>query len=109
MQVPLQITFRDLSPMPSVGALINERSSRLERFSDCIIRCHVIVGMPHRHHRNGRKYSVHIDITTALGHIAVTREPANDGSTRQLDVAIREAFDAASRQLEDEARRRRSA
>jgi ribosome-associated translation inhibitor RaiA len=109
MEIPLQITFRGLSPMPSVGALITERSSRLERFCDRIIRCHVIVGVPHRHHRNGRRYSVHIDISTPLGTIAVTREPADDGSTQELDAAIREAFDAATRRLEDEARRRRSA
>lgn len=108
MQIPLQITFRGLSPMPSVGALINERSTRLERFCDRIIRCHVTVGVPHRRHRNGRRYSVHIDITTPLGSIAVTREPADD-VTQPLDVAIREAFDAATRQLEEEARRRRSA
>jgi ribosome-associated translation inhibitor RaiA len=109
MQIPLQITFRGLSPMPSVGALINERSTRLERFCDRIIRCHVIVGVPHRHHRNGRRYSVHIDITTPLGTFVVTREPADHASTQQLDVAIRDAFDAATRQLEEEARRRRSA
>jgi ribosome-associated translation inhibitor RaiA len=109
MQIPLQITFRGLSPMPSVGALINERSSRLERFCDRIIRCHVTLGVPHRHHRNGRRYSVHIDITTPIGNIVVTREPADDGSSLQLGVAIREAFDAATRQLEEENRRRRSA
>ena len=109
MQVPLQITFRGLSPMPSVGALITERSSRLERFCDRIIRCHVIIGVPHRHHRNGRRYSVHIDVTTPLGTIVVTREPDGAASTEPLDVAIRDAFDAATRQLEEEARRRRSA
>jgi len=110
MQIPLQITFRGLSPLPGVGALINERASRLERFSDRIIRCRVIVGVPHRHHRNGRRYSVHIDITTPLGNIVATREPACDASNSdQLGVAVREAFDAATRQLEDDSRRRRSA
>ena len=109
MQIPLQITFRGLSPMPSAGALITERASRLERFCDRIIRCHVTVGVPHRHHRSGRRYSVHIDITTPLGNILVTREPADSAASQQLGVAIREAFDAATRQLEEEAGRRRSA
>jgi hypothetical protein len=109
MQLPLQITFRGLSPMPGVGTLIHERSRRLERFCDRIIRCHVIIGVPHRRQRNGRSYSVHIDITTPLGNIVVTRDPAGDGSTQQLDVVIRDAFDAATRQLEEETRRRRSA
>jgi hypothetical protein len=108
MQVPLQITFRGISPMPSVGSLIEERSTRLERFSDRIVRCHVTIGLPHRHQRNGRHYSVHLDITTPLGRIIVTRDP--DGQTpRELDALIRDAFDAATRQLEQEADRRRSA
>ena len=109
MQVPLQITFRGLSPMPRVGQLITERASRLERFCDRIVRCHVVVGVPHRHQRSGRRYSVHIDIATPLGSVVVTREPVGHTSAEQLGVAIREAFDAAARQLEDEAGRRRSA
>lgn len=109
MTIPLQITFRGLSSMPSVVQLISERSARLERFCDRISRCHVVVGMPHRHQRNGRRYSVHIDIGTPLGNIVVTREPPAHASAEQLGVAIREAFDAATRQLEDESGRRRSA
>ena len=108
MEIPLQITFRGLSPMPSIGSLIVEQSNRLERFADQIVRCHVIVGLPHRRHRHGRHYSVHLDITTPLGSVAVTRDP--DGPVPlELDAAIRDAFDAASRRLEGETRRRRSA
>jgi ribosome-associated translation inhibitor RaiA len=106
MQVPLQITSRGLAPLPRVESLIVERSRRLERYCDHIIRCHVVIGLAHRRHRNGRRYSVHIDITTPVGDVVVTREPG-DGAA-QLDVAIRDAFDAATRQLEAEARRRRS-
>jgi ribosome-associated translation inhibitor RaiA len=108
MSIPVQITFRGMSPMPSIGSLIEERSSRLERFSDRIIRCRVIVGIPHRHHRNGRRYSVHLDIATPLGNVIVTREPLT-ATGEELDVAIRDAFDTATRQLEEEGRRRRSA
>jgi len=107
MQVPLQITFRGLSPMPSIGSLIEERSSRLERFCDRIIRCRVTVGVPHRHQRNGRQYSVHVDITTPLGSIVVSRE--STAAAEELDAVIRDAFDTATRQLEEEGRRRRSA
>ena len=108
MQVPLQITFRGLSPMPSIGSLIEERSSRLQRFCDRIIRCRVTVGVPHRRHKQGRQYSVHVDITTPLGNIVVSREPVS-AAGEDLDVVIRDAFDTATRQLEEEARRRRSA
>ena len=109
MQIPIQITFRGMSPMPSVGTLIQERWSRIERFSDRVIRGHVTVGIPHRHHRNGRRYSVHLEIATPLGSIVVTREPTSNGAGEELDVTIRDAFDVATRQLEEELRRRRSA
>jgi ribosome-associated translation inhibitor RaiA len=108
MDLPLQITFRGMSPMPSIGSLIVKRVGRLARFADRINRCHVVVDLPHRHHRNGRHYSVHIDITTSRGSIVVTRNPGAS-LPRELDVMIRDAFDAATRQIENETARRRSA
>jgi acyl-CoA hydrolase len=38
VEVPVQITFRGMSPMPSIGSLIVERASRLERFVERITR-----------------------------------------------------------------------
>lgn len=108
MEVPVQITIRGMSPMPSIGCLIVERASRLARFAESITRCHVTVARPHRRHRNGRHYSVHIEVATQRGNVVVTRNP--DASfPRELDVLIRDAFDAATRQLEEDVNRRRSA
>jgi hypothetical protein len=70
----------------------------LERFADRIIRCHVIVGLERRHDCIGRRYSVDLDISTSLGSIAVTREPG--AAPRGLAEIIREAFDAATRELQ---------
>ena len=108
MQIPLQITYRGMSSSPSVDALISERTNRLERFSDRIVRCHVIIDVPHRHHRQGRHFSVHVDVTTPLGSIVVTRDPSSDSEPRELAALVREAFDAAARQLEEETRRQRA-
>lgn len=107
MQIPLQITYRGMSSSPSVDALITERTNKLERFSDRIVRCHVIVDVPHRRHRQGRHFSVHVDVTTPLGSIVVTRDPLPDAEPRELAVVVREAFDAAARKLEDETQRQR--
>lgn len=108
MKIPLQITYRGISSSPSVDALIAERTNKLERFSDRIVRCHVIIDVPHRHHRQGRHFSVHVDVTTPLGSIVVTRDPASDSEPRELGALVREAFDAAARQLEEETRRQRA-
>jgi ribosome-associated translation inhibitor RaiA len=109
MQIPLQITFRGMSPSPAIEALIRARGARIERFYDRIIRCHVVVDMPHRHHRKGRQYAVHLDITTPESEIVVTRAADPDESHQELETAVRNAFDIATRQLEEDVRRRRSA
>jgi cold shock CspA family protein len=49
-------------------------------------------------------YNVRIDMTVPGAELVIKREPNED-----LDVAIRDAFDAARRQLEDFARRHRGA
>ena len=108
MQIPLQITYRGMSSSPSIDALISERTNKLERFSDRIVRCHVIVDVPHRHQRQGRHFSVHLEVTTPLGSVVVTRDPPADAEPRELPALVREAFDAAARQLEVETRRQRA-
>ena len=107
MQIPLQITFHEMDPSDAIDAAIRKHVSKLERFHDRITRCHVTIDVPHRRHRNGRLYAVRIAITTPTGEIAVTRDPDADHSHEEMSVVIRDAFDAATRQLEDEARRAR--
>lgn len=87
--------------------MIRERAAKLERFHDRIVRCHVIVDVPHRHHHKGRLYAVHVDVTTPTGEVAASRSPTDDHSHRDLNTAVRDAFDTVVRQLEDEVRYRR--
>ena len=107
MQIPLQITFRGMDPSDAIASSIRERAKKLERFHDRMIRCHVVVDVPHRHQRKGRLYAVRIDITTPTGEIIASREPALDQAHEDFNVVMRDAFSAAARQLEDEVRRRR--
>lgn len=82
---------------------IRRRVLRLDRYHDGIQRCQVWVEAPRGHHRQGRLYEVRVRITVPEGEIAVYGQPPSD----DLPVALRSAFDAARRQLEDHARRRR--
>jgi cold shock CspA family protein/ribosome-associated translation inhibitor RaiA len=107
MQIPLQITFRGMDPSAAIEAAIRERAARLERFYDRMTRCHVTVDVPHRHRSQGRHFAVRIDITTPTREIVVTRDPAQDQSHEDFQVVLRDAFDVATRRLEDEVRRRR--
>jgi ribosomal subunit interface protein len=109
MRLPLQITFRGMDPSPAVEAAIRERAERLDRFFGRIMSCHVVVEAPHRHSRKGKLYSVRIDMKVPRGEIAVSRNGPKDHAHEDVYVAIRDAFDAARRRLEDHARTARGA
>jgi ribosomal subunit interface protein len=81
---------------------IREKAEKLERYYDHIVSCRVVLSLDGRHKRRGKQFTAHIDLKVPGGEIAVTREHDED-----LQVALREAFDAARRQLEDYAREQR--
>ena len=107
MQVPLQVTFRNMSPSPAIEAAMRERADKLEKFCPDMIKCLVEIEAPHHHHRQGKLYGVRIRITVPGSEIDVTHGADQDHTHEDPYVAIRDAFRAARRQLEDYARIRR--
>lgn len=102
MQIPLQITLRDMPASPAVETRIREKAEKLNRHFDRIMGCRVVVEMPQRHKHQGKLHCVHIDLTVPGSEIAVNRVENED-----VYVAIRDAFSAAQRQLDDYAARQR--
>ena len=109
MQLPLQITFKDMAPSPAIESQVRDKSTKLERFFDRIIGCHVTIEAPHRHSHKGRLYGVRIDLTVPGREIVVTHSGPRDHRHEDIGVAIGDAFRAAERQLEDHARKSRGA
>jgi cold shock CspA family protein/ribosome-associated translation inhibitor RaiA len=131
MKSPLKITFRDMAPSKAVEDNIRDRAAKLESLHDGITSCKVIVEAPHRHHHKGKAYVVRIDITVPGGELVINRapkrlaaakaarpeelekdlaeihKPTKHAAHEDLYVAIRDAFNAAGRKLQDYARRRR--
>ncbi len=107
MQVPLTISFRNMEPSMSIEADIREKAAKLETFFDRITSAHVVVDTPHRRHREGKLHHVRIDLHVPGREIVVNREPAEHHAHEDAYVAIRDAFDAARRQLEDYVREMR--
>ncbi|MCC7484672.1 MAG: ribosome-associated translation inhibitor RaiA [Burkholderiales bacterium] len=105
METPLQITFRGLTHSDAVETRIRERADRLERYYDRIIGCRVVVEELHQHHRKGNHFHVRVDVTVPGTEIVANREPDANHAYTDVYVAIRDAFDAVGRQLEDYARR----
>lgn len=104
MQVPLEITFRGIPHSDAVEARIREKAAKLEHFSDRIISCHVVVEAEHHHQHHGNLYHIRIDISLPHKQIVVSREHHDRQAHEDVYVALRDAFDAAKRQLEEHMR-----
>lgn len=98
MQRPLQITIRDIDHSEALEAHIRDKAKKLDEFFDHIMSCRVVVEMPHKHQHQGKQFNVRIDIGVPGNEIVVNRDHAED-----VQVALRDAFDAAKRQLEEHA------
>ncbi|HEX9813047.1 MAG TPA: HPF/RaiA family ribosome-associated protein [Burkholderiales bacterium] len=107
MQIPVQIVFRDMKPSPAVEVNIRARVDKLQRFYDRIMSCRVVVEQRHRHGHKGNPFHVRIDVTVPNDELVVSRDPTQHQAHEDAYVAIRDAFDAIRRQLEDYVRRQR--
>jgi cold shock CspA family protein len=95
-----------MDPSPALEARIRELTSRFDRFSANIMRCHVIVEAPPKHSHQGGPFEIRIDLTVPGKEIAIRRSHAHDPSHEDAHVALRDAFRAARRELEDYERER---
>jgi cold shock CspA family protein len=109
MQLPLQIAFHNMDRDPAIEDAVREKAAKLDEFAGQIMGCRVVVEAPHRHHEHGYQYQVRLDITVPGEEIVVNREPPEHTAYRDIQVALRDAFDSARRQLEDYVRRVRGA
>lgn len=107
MKLPLQVTFRNMDRSDAVAAEVREKAAKLDEFFPHIMSCRVVVEALNRRHHKGNLYHVGIDITVPGHELVVSRTPRDDHSHEDVYVAVRDAFDAAKRQLEDYARKLR--
>jgi len=125
MKLPIQISFHNLPHDDRIEAMIRKEAAKLDSFYERIMRCQVVVDIPHRHRVWGNPYNIRIDITVPGEEIVVNREPSLHSAQQDVNaeqwsksvegriahkyaaVAIRDAFGTARRLLQDFARRRR--
>lgn len=107
MQTPIKITFRHMDSSAAIEAKIRERAAELEHFYDRITGCHVVVEAIQQRHNQGNLYRVAIDLSVPGAELVANRAPGEHHAHEDAYVALRDAFDAIRRQLEDHARRMR--
>jgi ribosomal subunit interface protein len=99
MLLPVQITVRDVPTSSALETLIRKRAERLNRYNDSISSCRVVIELKQKHKHQGKLYNVRIDITVPGKELAVTHKYDED-----IYVAIRDAFNAVARRLEEHSR-----
>jgi len=123
MIVPIQITFRNTERSDRIEAKVRKEAAKLERFYSPIDSCRVMIELPEHRRRYGGLYHVRIDLGVPGGELVVKNEPSLHAAMKtekqktakrlelnthkHIEVAIRDAFRSARRQLEDYGRRQR--
>lgn len=97
------IMFHKLEHSAALETQVREKIQQLEHFFPHLQSCHVTVGLPHKHQHHGVRYEVRITLAVPGAELVV-----NHQSNEDVYVALRDAFDAARRRLQDFEGSRRS-
>ncbi|MFY9317628.1 MAG: HPF/RaiA family ribosome-associated protein [Burkholderiales bacterium] len=102
MQIPIQVTFHGMPQSAALDTAIRQHAGKLDRFHPHMMSLRAVVEQVARHKQQGKEFTVRLDIKVAGSEIAINRDHDEDPF-----VAVRDAFGAARRKLEDHARRQR--
>jgi cold shock CspA family protein len=102
MNVPLEISYRDVEKTDELESLIREKTAKLEDVCDYISSVRVAVELAQKHHKSGNPVRVRLDITVPPGNeLVVEKEPKPGDEHINVGVIVRRAFEAAWRQLRE--------
>ena len=101
MDSPLEIAFHNMDTSEALERKVRGRVGRLNQRYGFINSCHVVVEVPHRNPANqAREYHVRIEVRVPDKELVVSRDPGDDRTHFDPHLAVRDAFDAMERQLE---------
>lgn len=103
VSMPVEIVFRDMVPLPSLEDDIRRRAAKLRQWAPDLMDCRVVVEAQANRHRTGHVYTVRVDVHLPGQEIVAGDHHADEEIAR----AVRGAFDAIGRRLEDHERRLR--
>ncbi|HEY8051003.1 MAG TPA: HPF/RaiA family ribosome-associated protein [Ramlibacter sp.] len=99
MKLPVDIRFIGLEHSEALETTARERIARIDSTCDGLIGWRVTIEQSHKHQQHGRQIAVRIDVTLVGHEVAVEHVHDEDPY-----VALRDAFDAIRRRIEDTVR-----
>jgi cold shock CspA family protein len=104
---PIQITWHNVPKSEALEADIQTKAEKLAEFHDGITSCRVTIERSSGRHHQGNLYRLRLDVRVPDKEIVVSRDSPAHHAHQDPYVTVRDAFDAARRQLQDYARIRR--
>lgn len=101
---PVDVRFRDMEASPALEQFVHRWAAKLGRLHDRIASCEVVIERPHQSHRHGQRVHVRVALAVPGSDIVVSHGQEIDGAHEDAYVAVRDAFRAARRQLEQHMR-----
>ena len=108
MQVPLEVTYRDVEKTEALETLVREKVAKLEQVCDRLNSCRVAIEKIHDRPSSGSPYRVRIDMTVPGQELVAESNPGEEVQYVEVQPVIRDAFDAARRQLKEISERQRN-
>ncbi len=99
MDKPLEIRFHDVPHSDFIEARIREKVRELEKIYDHINRVRVVVDKDSNRHHKGNAYRIRLFIHVPGREIVINHNQRYDPAREDFRFALREAFDAAVREL----------
>lgn len=99
MQLPVQVTFRHVRHSDAVEAEVREKAAKISTFFPKLTSCRVVIDEEGIHKHHARRFDVRVEFHVPGHALSITH-----GANADPMVAVREAFAAASRKLEEEHR-----
>lgn len=101
MQQEPQFTFHNMDRSEALEAKARERLAKIDRMFNGVVGCRIAFEARHRHHRQGTIFHVTINLAVPGIDVVVTDRTEENHAHEDPFVALRDAFDAAWRQLEN--------
>ena len=98
MQVPVQVTFRDMPVSDAVEAACWDEAAKLEQCFDRIASCRIVLA---EFAETGHGFEIRIVLNVPGRELAIIRKPHDHQAGEDIYEAIREAFEITRRQLEE--------
>ena len=98
MNVPLELSFRNVTSSVAIEDLIQRQTEKLARVCEHLTSCRVAIERPHARPSSGTIWRVRLELHVPPGHeLAVVHEGLDGDAHESLPHAIRDAYDRARR------------